>query len=97
MWMVCAAKGGVLADEFREKGVVAIGWEDVGDLSEISDRHEIIDLVRKVYPDKKPRHNLVSGSQIYRFRELMDQYLPTWRLLREELNRGPLAHEEWEY
>jgi predicted metal-dependent hydrolase len=32
-----------------------------------------------------------------RFRNLMDRYLPTWRLCREELNRTPLAHEEWRY
>ena len=32
-----------------------------------------------------------------RFRELMDALMPTWRLCREELNRAPLAHEEWKY
>lgn len=32
-----------------------------------------------------------------RFRELMDAAMPQWRLYREELNRAPLAHEEWRY
>ena len=32
-----------------------------------------------------------------RFRELMDQFMPQWRLHRDELNRAPLAHEEWRY
>ena len=32
-----------------------------------------------------------------RFRNLMDTFLPSWRLHRDELNRAPLAHEEWEY
>jgi len=32
-----------------------------------------------------------------RFRELMDTLMPTWRLLRDELNRAPLVHEEWRY
>jgi hypothetical protein len=32
-----------------------------------------------------------------RFRVLMDTLMPTWRLCREELNRAPLAHEEWKY
>jgi len=27
----------------------------------------------------------------------MDRFLPQWRLLRDELNRGPLGHETWEY
>jgi len=32
-----------------------------------------------------------------RFRKLMDAAMPTWNLHREELNRAPLAHEEWGY
>lgn len=32
-----------------------------------------------------------------RFREWMDQLMPQWRLRREELNRAPLAHEDWSY
>ena len=32
-----------------------------------------------------------------RFRELMDRLMPQWRLHRDELNRAPLAHEEWQY
>jgi predicted metal-dependent hydrolase len=32
-----------------------------------------------------------------RFRPLMDTLIPGWRLCREELNRAPLAHEEWRY
>ncbi len=32
-----------------------------------------------------------------RFVALMDKFLPNWRLMREELNREPLAYEHWEY
>lgn len=32
-----------------------------------------------------------------RFRELMDRMMPQWRLHRDELNRAPLAHEDWQY
>lgn len=32
-----------------------------------------------------------------RFRDYMDQFMPQWRLHREELNRAPLAHEDWAY
>lgn len=32
-----------------------------------------------------------------RFRALMDRLMPTWRLCREQLNRAPLAHEDWRY
>jgi predicted metal-dependent hydrolase len=32
-----------------------------------------------------------------RFHELMDGFLPLWRQHREELNRAPLAHDDWDY
>lgn len=32
-----------------------------------------------------------------RFISIMDNALPNWRFLRQELNAEPLAHEEWEY
>jgi predicted metal-dependent hydrolase len=32
-----------------------------------------------------------------RFRERMDLLMPSWRHHRDELNRAPLAHEEWGY
>lgn len=32
-----------------------------------------------------------------RFLEWMDTLLPQWRVHRDELNRAPLAHEEWTY
>lgn len=31
------------------------------------------------------------------FCDLMEELLPQWHLLRDELNRMPLAHEEWKY
>jgi predicted metal-dependent hydrolase len=45
--------------------------------------HEMVHLLER-------RHN-------ERFRLLMNKVMPTWRLNREELNRTPLAHEEWKY
>ena len=32
-----------------------------------------------------------------RFRELMSRAMPNWRILRDELNRAPLAHSDWRY
>lgn len=45
--------------------------------------HELMHLV-------EPKHGA-------RFRELMDKHLPDWRTRRDELNRAPLAHEDWGY
>jgi len=55
---------------------------------------------------KKPAHcleyivvhelmHLLERNHTNRFKELMDQYLPQWRLIREELRRAPLGYEEW--
>jgi predicted metal-dependent hydrolase len=32
-----------------------------------------------------------------RFIQLMDEMMPGWRRIRDELNQAPLAHEEWQY
>lgn len=41
--------------------------------------------------------HLLEPSHNERFRALMSEFLPRWRSFREELNRAPLAHEEWTY
>jgi predicted metal-dependent hydrolase len=45
--------------------------------------HELVHLLERHHNDN--------------FVALMDQFMPHWRLLRDELNRAPLAHVEWEY
>lgn len=45
--------------------------------------HEMVHLLERL-------HNA-------RFRSLMDQFLPQWQFLRDELNREPLGHEDWDY
>ncbi len=45
--------------------------------------HEMVHLLERHHND--------------RFRAYMDEFMPQWRLYREELNRAPLAHEDWEY
>lgn len=45
--------------------------------------HEMIHLLERHHND--------------RFRELLDAAMPNWRTARDELNRAPLAHEDWGY
>ncbi len=45
--------------------------------------HEMVHLLERHHND--------------RFRSLMDEFLPQWRIHRAELNRAPLAHEDWHY
>lgn len=39
--------------------------------------------------------HLLERHHTEHFYDLMDHYMPSWRLHREELNRAPLAAEEW--
>lgn len=41
--------------------------------------------------------HLIERRHDEHFCSLMDTLMPSWRLHREELNRAPLAHENWEY
>ncbi len=45
--------------------------------------HEMVHLLER-------RHN-------DRFTKLLDQFMPAWRIHRDELNRAPLSHENWSY
>lgn len=47
-------------------------------------------LVHELVHLKERHHN-------YRFRELMDFYLPNWKQLKDELNKLPVSHSEWSY
>lgn len=40
--------------------------------------------------------HLLEGKHNNHFTALMDRLMPLWRNHREELNRSPLGHEEWE-
>jgi predicted metal-dependent hydrolase len=45
--------------------------------------HEMVHLIERKHND--------------RYIALMDQFLPSWRQRRDELNHAPLAHEMWSY
>lgn len=45
--------------------------------------HELVHMVERHHSD--------------RFVAIMDRVMPAWRLSREDLNRSPLAHQDWSY
>ena len=45
--------------------------------------HEMVHLLERQHND--------------RFHALMDRFLPQWQTSRDQLNRAPLAHENWQY
>jgi len=70
MWMV-RSSGGDYASEFKDHGIVAIGWKSVGSLKNLKTREEIIARVRESWPNDKPRKAVVSGSQLNKFANVM--------------------------
>ncbi len=41
--------------------------------------------------------HMIEPSHNERFQELMDEFMPQWRIYRDELNRTLLAYAEWRY
>lgn len=67
MWMVRAGEGGYLSAEF-EKGYVAIGWNDLGDLTDIKSQEDIKALYRRVYPGERPGQISAGAAMVNKFR-----------------------------
>ena len=41
--------------------------------------------------------HLIEPTHSDLFRAILSRHLPDWPQLRNQLNRAPLAHEDWEY
>jgi predicted metal-dependent hydrolase len=41
--------------------------------------------------------HLIEPAHSDRFRAILSRHLPNWPHLRNQLNRAPLAHEDWKY
>lgn len=71
MWMVRAGEGGYLFDEFRKDSLVAIGWNEVGDLSGVNSQ----DAVRELYTAKHSgEHSASVGNavaMVFKFRAVL--------------------------
>lgn len=68
MWMVRAGEGGYLIAEFLEKKMVAIGWNETGDVSNCEAPQDIKDKLRKSYPDYSEGQINNFAGQIFRFK-----------------------------
>lgn len=84
MWMVRAGQGGSQADEFRDKGFVGIGWEEMGDLSTVPDKAALVQAYREQYPDWADGRRMSAASQLMRFR---DEMAPGDRVLTYDSSR----------
>lgn len=68
MWMVRAGENAYLFNEFKDKKIIAIGWNDLGDLSKITNNSDIKIKVKQAYPTYKDGQVSITAGQINRFR-----------------------------
>lgn len=68
IWGIHAGRTGDAETLFLKKNFVALGWDDVGDLSKIAaDREAFKVRVSATYPDKSPPAVANNAGQLYRF------------------------------
>jgi restriction system protein len=68
MWMVRAGEHGRLFEDFRQHSIVAIDWDELGELTNIRDASEVRRKVEDTYKDSKPGSRAMTASQVSRFR-----------------------------
>lgn len=69
-WLITAGEAGRLWREFREEGMVALGWDYLGDLAEYSDR----DAMHRAIAEEEGRDNPRNDSlAVWQFRSEMQE------------------------
>lgn len=97
-WMVRAGTQNELADQIEEQQAVAIGWSELGDLSNLQTREEFKQRYRETFPEASPPTVSINAGQVYRFfREIHEgDYILTFFKASREILIG-LATGEAEY
>jgi len=73
-WVVRAGIDNELADIVEVKELIAVGWPEMGDLSDCKSRDAIKARYAEVYPDHASGRVPVNAGQLYRFgHEIADQ------------------------
>lgn len=98
VWMVRSGSDNELVDQVEKQQAVAIGWSEMGDLSDLKTREDFKERYRETYPDHSDRRVAVNAGQIYRFcRELEpSDYVLTYDKASREILIG-VAEEPYEY
>ncbi len=68
MYMVRAGERGSMIDDFLNNHIIAIGWDDIGDLSSAKTFDQIRELVIHKYPNYSKGHLGMTTGQLFRFR-----------------------------
>lgn len=68
-WMIRAGQGGRFIDSFRDQHCVAVGWNDLGELSQYKSTDEIRAAYIQTYGDAKPARTSNAVAMIRKFRD----------------------------
>ena len=63
VWALAPGAGAQHWGEFREKGIIAIGWDELGDLRAFDDRPEIHERLREVLDRPNPHNDSLACHQ----------------------------------
>ena len=66
-WLIRAGGRGEFAESFIENEVVAVGFGELGDLSEVSSRDEMLELVKLDRPESSDGQARASANQLWTF------------------------------
>jgi restriction system protein len=66
-WMIRSGDRGYLAPEFRDAGITAIGWSEIGDIRTSKDKSILLDKLKTAYPEESHGNHLSSAGQLLRF------------------------------
>lgn len=85
VWMVRAGEDAYLVDDF-EKGFVAIGWNDVGDLSKVKTLETIKGLYAEKRPNEKPGKVASAAGMLHKFSNVIkeDDFVITYDPIKRE-------------
>lgn len=92
-WMIRAGDFNELIEDFEKKGVVAVGWHQMGNLKNIRTRDEMKDIYRTAYPEYSDARVNVNSGQIFRFVNEINEgdYVLTYNKSNREYIIGKIA------
>ena len=61
-WIYAPGKDSYMWEEFYKRGVMAIGWEEIGDLSLFKNKSEIKDKMKKIYDPNLSYQNAIHAT-----------------------------------
>jgi len=71
--MVRAGQNAVVIDQFLKKNIVAIGWVNLGDLSDIKNKSELVKKLKSSYPNWATGKISISTGEVEKFRLVMQK------------------------